>query len=84
MPLQVLVTDETSGAEVDAAAAWFVRSLVTTTAHTRNRIHAFQAQADAERRAATAHGRVLVGSERPFLTALKRNGGEAISASREK
>ncbi|HEV3446866.1 MAG TPA: hypothetical protein VG099_19665 [Gemmataceae bacterium] len=69
-PVRVLVTDEAGGAEIDAAGAWFVRSTVVTTAHTRNRIHVFQAEADAVKHAGTAHGKILTGSENPFATAI--------------
>jgi hypothetical protein len=70
-PLRILVTDEVTGTEIDAAAAWFVRSSVVTTPHTRNRIHVFQTEANAARHAGTAHGRILADSEKPFLPAIK-------------
>ena len=65
-PRSVRVTDEATGREIDAAAAWFVRSSVVTMAHTENRIHAFARHADAARHAAAALGSVLPDSERPF------------------
>src|SRR5437870_6932153 len=40
-PRRILVTDETTGAEIDAASAIFVRSFVVTQRSTGNRIHAF-------------------------------------------
>jgi hypothetical protein len=76
-PRAVYVTDEVSGQEVEAASAWFVRSLVVTVPHTGNDIHAFRTQADAARHASTAHGTVLEDSDRPFRTgaATERRGG---------
>jgi hypothetical protein len=65
-PRAVWVTDETTGREIDAASAWFVRSLVVTEAHTRNRVHAFGSAADAGRHARAAYGAVLPDSESPF------------------
>src|SRR5437764_194865 len=62
----VWVTDEASGHELDARAAFFVRSSVVTTPTTGNRVHAFARQEDAERHADVAHGRLLDGPERPF------------------
>jgi hypothetical protein len=65
-PRAVLVTDEASGREVEAASAYFVRSEVVSTPTTGNRVHAFAEACDAERHAAAARGRVLAGPERPF------------------
>jgi hypothetical protein len=65
-PRAVFVTDERSGQEVAAAAAWFVRSGVVTTPTSGNRVHTFRDRADAERHAATARGQVLDAAERPF------------------
>jgi hypothetical protein len=62
----VLVTDEATGRALPAASAWFVRSAVTTTPVTGNRIHAFRNQADADKHAETFRGTVLVGQELPF------------------
>jgi hypothetical protein len=67
-PREVYVTDEASGAEIDAASAYFVRSLVVTTPTTGNRVHAFRDRADAERHAEVAHGTLLNGTERPLQT----------------
>jgi len=67
-PARILVTDETSGTEFNAAAACYVRSTVATNAVTGNRIHVFSTEAAASRHAAAAHGRLLVGTERPFVT----------------
>lgn len=62
----VWVVDETSGEEIDADSAWFVRSHVVTTPATRNRVHAFRSRADATRHAKAARGRLLTGDDRPF------------------
>ena len=60
--LAVRVTDELSGEWVDASAAYFVRSLVVTTAANGNRIHVFRDRAHAER----FGGKVLEGLETPL------------------
>ena len=65
-PRAIFVTDEASGAEVPAEQAFFVRSAVVTTPTTRNRVHAFRERYDAERHAATAHGRLLTGEPQPL------------------
>ena len=44
---RVLVTDEATGDEVDADAAFYVESPVVSVAHNRTRIHAFASPADA-------------------------------------
>jgi hypothetical protein len=62
----VYVTDEASGTEIDAAAAWFVQSTVPTNPITRNSIHAFRERADAQQHAETFGGRLLTDDERPF------------------
>jgi hypothetical protein len=62
----VYVTDESHGAEIDATAAWFVRSTVVTNPITGNRVHAFREQADAEAHLREFRGRVLTGTERPL------------------
>jgi hypothetical protein len=65
-PRSVWVTDETTGQEIPAASASYVRSMVVTVAHTGNRIHSFREPTDALRHAGAAGGRVLSGRERPF------------------
>ncbi len=45
---RVLVTDEATGREVDADAAFFVESSAVSVSHNRTRIHAFASPADAE------------------------------------
>ena len=62
----VVVTDESSGKDVDAAVAWFVRSSIVTQPTTGNRIHAFRHRVDAEHHADIAGGRVLSDIDRPF------------------
>jgi hypothetical protein len=66
-PRSILVTDEATGAEIDAAAAWFVRSIVITMPHTGNDIHTFRHLEDAERHASQNHGSVLSPEESPFF-----------------
>ncbi len=63
---EVYVTDETSGDEIDAGHAWFVRSSVLTNAVTRNRIHAFERREDAAQHADAFAGEILQGSLRPL------------------
>ncbi len=65
-PAAVRVTDEASGAEIDAAAAVFVFSAVVTEPVTGNRVHAFRDRAAAEEHARAFAGAVLTGAERPF------------------
>jgi hypothetical protein len=65
-PRQIFVTDEVSGREIDAAAAWFVRSRVVTVPHTGNRLHAFATWADATRHVHTGHGVILADADCPF------------------
>ncbi len=65
-PGAVWVTDETTGEEIDADLAHFVRSLVETNPVTHNRIHAFRSGSDAEKHARQYNGEVLAGADRPF------------------
>lgn len=65
--LKVFVTDETSGQEIVAAAAHFVRSLVCTTRVSGNRVHAFRDRADAEAHANHCRGTILDDAQRPFV-----------------
>jgi hypothetical protein len=76
-PHAVLVTDEITGQEIDAASAWYVRSLVVTVAHTGNRIHVFRNQADAARHADSAAGQILPDAENPFGPAAGPAGASA-------
>jgi hypothetical protein len=65
-PKAVWVTDETSGEEISASSAFFVRSLVETNPVTRNRIHAFRSASDAEKHAKECNGELLDGCDKPF------------------
>jgi hypothetical protein len=65
-PRAVYVTDEISGREMAAHAAYFVHSRVAVPAATVNRIHAFAKRSDAEHHAATHGGRLLEATEAPF------------------
>jgi hypothetical protein len=64
-PKAILVTDESSGEEIDAGAAFFVRSLVQDPT-TGSRIHVFRTGEEATRHAARFHGAVLSGREVPL------------------
>lgn len=65
-PVRILVTDEASGTEISASQAHYVRSTVATNAVTGNRRHVFRTVEDALKHAEAAHGRRLLGAERPF------------------
>jgi len=65
-PRGITVTDETTGAPVPAARAWFVRSRVVVLPATGCRIHAFASEADARKHAESFGGLVLEGGERPL------------------
>ena len=65
-PGEILVTDETTGAEVDAGGAWFVLSPVTAFAPCACHVHVFAAEGDARRHARDFGGRVLEGASRPL------------------
>jgi hypothetical protein len=66
-PQQLLVTDETSGAPVEAASAHYVRSAVVTVPGTGNRVHAFRTAGDAEKYADRFAGVVLSKDENPLF-----------------
>ncbi|MBM4072989.1 MAG: hypothetical protein FJ271_29295 [Planctomycetes bacterium] len=63
---KVYVTDETSGEELLAPNAHFVRSLVWTTRVSGNRVHVFRDRADAESHASQCRGTLLDDAQRPF------------------
>jgi hypothetical protein len=63
---RVLVRDETSGEDVDAAAATWVRSPVPTSRATAETLHAFRRRTDAAAHVAVHGGRILDDDERPF------------------
>ncbi len=62
----VQVTDEASGAPLDARSAWYVRSSIVTSPGSGNRIHVFRHQGDAERHGELFQGSILSENERPF------------------
>lgn len=68
-PWTILVTDEATGQEFDAASASFVRSGVVTNAVTGNRIHVFQDRSAAEAHARVHGGRLLTKAEKPLQAA---------------
>ncbi len=65
-PAAVLVTDCAQGTEVDARAAWFVRTLANRSDGAPDGIRVFARKEDAARHVEAFGGRILVGSERPF------------------
>ena len=65
-PVAIFVRDESTGAELNAASAYFVRSLVTTKASTGDRVHVFRDLPDAEKHAHLFRGTMLGDSENPF------------------
>jgi hypothetical protein len=65
------VTDESTGAEIDARDAWFVRSRVVAVPATDSRVHSFAIEAAAKRHADEFRGTLLEGDERP-LRAINR------------
>jgi hypothetical protein len=71
-PAALFVVDETSGDEMPADGAFFVRSRVVTNRTTGNRVHAFRKEADAVAHAQASGGRVLTDDERPFRPLVRR------------
>jgi hypothetical protein len=69
-PRSVTATDEATGEPVNAAAAWYVRSSVTTAPVAGNRTHVFRDRGAAERHAAAYAGRVLSASDNPLRRAV--------------
>lgn len=65
-PVQVRVTDETTGEEMDASEATFVRSEVVIHPWSHERRHVFRLRQDAENHASTFRGRILEGENIPF------------------
>jgi hypothetical protein len=70
---RVLVTDSATGTEIDAASAWFVR---TVAGDGPDEIRVFAHAKDAERHVDTYRGEILSGPERPFGR-LTHNRGHA-------
>lgn len=62
----VFVVDEVSGTEINAADAYFVRSLTITNRLTGNRIHAFRNKNDADLHAGSPGSDLLGPGEGPF------------------
>lgn len=65
-PATARVVDESTGEELDARDAWFVRSTVPTSRATGECIHTFRSAADARAHVAAYGGFVLEGEERPL------------------
>ena len=66
---KTLVTDETSGLDIAAADAFFVRSSVPTNEITGNRWHTFRTGADAQSHADATRSRVVSASDSPLAFA---------------
>jgi hypothetical protein len=66
-PLEFTVLDETTGAEMAADQAWFVRSPVVSCAASGSHLHAFALESDARRHVTAFGGLVLSRDERPFV-----------------
>lgn len=65
-PRHTFVTDEATGTEIDAEAAYFAASPVTTNAVTGNRVHAFAARSAAEEHVRAFGGAILSGTDKPL------------------
>jgi hypothetical protein len=65
-PERILVTDESTGAEIAAGDAWYVESRVVAFPICACRIHVFAREADARDHARDFGGVVLEGEERPI------------------
>ena len=66
VPLEILVTDETTGQLVSASDAWFVRSRVVAHAASGCHIHTFALESDALRHIDAYGGILLSRAERPL------------------
>ncbi len=73
-PREILVTDGATGREIDAAAAWFVRTVANRSDGAPDAVRVFAGREDAERHAEAYGGTVLSGANRPF------GGGKARAA----
>lgn len=62
----IYVVDEISGKEIDAAGAYFVRSLIVTNKVTGNRVHSFKNKTDAEAHSRSLGGSLLAPESGPF------------------
>jgi hypothetical protein len=70
-PVLIRVTDESSGEEIDARDAVFVRSSVVTRAATGNRVHTFRQLQHAERHVHQFGGAVLPSDQVALLRAKR-------------
>jgi hypothetical protein len=71
-PQSIWVTDEVTGAEVDAGSACFVSSAIVTMPTTGNDVHAFGNPQDAAQHARVFRGALLTGADRPFVGSRAR------------
>ena len=67
--VDLYLTDEQSGREIDAESAWLVRSSVITHPASGNKIHCFARREDALRHAGIARGQLLTEIEKPWRVA---------------
>lgn len=65
-PGTILVTDGVTGCQVDAQAAWYVRTLGNVSDGAPDVVRVFARREDALRHADAHGGRLLAGAERPF------------------
>jgi len=65
-PAAIFVTDETTGAELRAEDAWFVRSSVVACPETGCTVHVFASRAAAQANADSFRGVLCTGDERPL------------------
>ncbi|HEX3150038.1 MAG TPA: hypothetical protein VHR66_18320 [Gemmataceae bacterium] len=72
-PQAIHVTDESSGTEISAESAIFVRSMVSTNPVIGDRIHAFRDANEAEKHSRFARGQILGEAERPFRAYANRD-----------
>ena len=63
---RIVVRDADTGAEIDAADAWYVRSSIVVSPATGDRVHAFSSRSAAESHAAAFRGMLLPSGELPF------------------
>jgi len=78
LPRRIWVTDESSGEEIDARLAVFVRSVVVTSPTTGDRIHAFKDRLQAERHAKSCWGAVLSDKDKPFASYSASSSGSKV------
>lgn len=66
VPREILVTDGATGREIEAGAAWFVRTVANRSDGAPDGVRVFASREDAERHVKAYGGTVLAGANRPF------------------